>query len=179
MHRAHAIRLHQAPPAVLEVALNDRLLDSSLGLIVHSAFVADKIRRHGFNRPLTVIPHLIEEPQVCSRRDELRIPEETVLFASFGVITKPKQIELALNAFKRLRATLPNAHYLLVGEASADLDLNVTIEELDLAGAVTHIGYVPDFSHFVDWMYTADIVINLREPTLGETSGTALRSMSA
>ena len=93
MHLAHAIRLGQAPSAVFEVALNDRVLDSSLGLIVHSAYVADKIRRRGFDRPLTIIPALVEEYPGRSRRDELNLPDDAVLFASFGVITKQKQID--------------------------------------------------------------------------------------
>lgn len=179
MQRAHSIRLGQAPAAVYESALNDRLLDSSLGLIVHGTYVADKIRRQGFDRPLAIIPALIEDHPGRSRRDELELAKETVLFASYGVITKQKQIELALRAFKRLRDTEPNAHYLLVGEALEDMDLDAIIDKLDLAGAVTHVGYVPDLNRFVDWVHTADIVINLREPTMGETSATALRAMAA
>jgi glycosyltransferase involved in cell wall biosynthesis len=86
---------------------------------------------------------------------------------------------MALWAFKKLRESMPGAHYLLVGETLAETDLAALITELDLTGAVTHIDYVPELSRFVDWVYTADIVINLREPTMGETSATALRAMAA
>ncbi len=179
MHLAHAVRLGQAPAAGFEIALNDRLLDSSLGLIVHSAYVADKIRGQGFERPLTIIPALIEEHPGRSRRNELKLAGDVVLFASFGVITKQKQIEMALRAFKTLHESVPNAHYLLVGEALPEVDLDAITAELNLAGSVTHVGYVPDLNLFIDWVHTADIVINLREPTVGETSATALRAMAA
>jgi glycosyltransferase involved in cell wall biosynthesis len=179
MHLAHAIRLGQAPAADSETALNDRVLDSSLGLIVHSAYVAGKIRRRGFERPLSIIPALIEEYPGRSRRDELNLAEDAVLFASFGLITKQKQIEMTLRAFQSLRESMPNARYLLVGEALAEVDVEAVIQELRLVGFVTHVGYVPDLSIFVDWVHTADVVINLREPTVGETSATALRAMAA
>jgi glycosyltransferase involved in cell wall biosynthesis len=31
----------------------------------------------------------------------------------------------------------------------------------------------------VDWLHTADVVVNLRQPTVGETSAVALRAMAA
>jgi glycosyltransferase involved in cell wall biosynthesis len=179
MHLAHAIRLGQAPAPVFEVPLNDRLLDSSLGLIVHSAYVADKIKERGFERPLAIIPAQIEEHPGKSRRDELKLAADAVLFASFGVITAQKQIGMALRAFQKARRSLPNAHYLLVGETLPEVDLNALIAGLELDGSVTHVGYVPDLNLFVDWLHTADIVVNLRHPTVGETSATALRAMAA
>ena len=179
MHLAHAVHLGQAPSAAFEVALNDRLLDSSLGLIVHSAYVADKIRRRGFERPLMIIPAQIEERPGRSRRDDLKLEDDGVLFASFGMITKQKQIEMALRVFQRVRESIPDAHYLLVGEALPEVDLQAIVAELGLVGSVTHVGYVPDLDVFVDWLHTADVVINLREPTVGETSATALRAMAA
>ena len=179
MQLAHAIRLGQAPSPVFDVALNDRVLDSSLGLIVHSAYVAEKIRRRGFERPLTIIPPLIKEHPCQTRRNELKLAGEVVLFASFGVITEQKQIEMALRTFQTLLESVPAAHYLLVGEALPEVDLDVIITELNLAGSVTHVGYVPDLSLFIDWVCTADVVVNLRDPTMGETSATALRAMAA
>ena len=179
MQLAHAIRLGQAPPASFDIPLNERLLDSSLGLIVHSTYAADKVRAAGFERPLAIIPALIEERPGQSRRASLGIDPAAPLFASYGVITQQKQIELALAAFRDLRDTVPEAHYLLVGEALSEVDPQAIIARLDLAGSVTHIGYVPDLDDFVDWIHTADIVINLRDPTVGETSATALRAMAA
>ena len=41
------------------------------------------------------------------------------------------------------------------------------------------IGYVPELAGFIDWIHTSDFVINLRNPTVGETSATALRAMAA
>jgi glycosyltransferase involved in cell wall biosynthesis len=107
------------------------------------------------------------------------LDEDSVLFGSYGLITEHKQIEMALRAFQRLRATIPDAHYLLVGEALPDVGLESIIKRLKLTEVVHHIGYAPDLDGFVDWLCTADVVINLRYPTVGETSATALRAMAA
>jgi glycosyltransferase involved in cell wall biosynthesis len=179
MQRAQAMRLGQARAAVFETPLNRRLLDSSLGLIVHSGYVADLVRQQGCDVPQSIIPALIEELPGQSRRDELQLDQNTVLFASYGVITGPKQIDLILRVFRRLRETVPNAHYLLVGEVLPEVEIAALIGELDLASAVTHIDYVPDLGCFIDWVHSADIVVNLRQPTMGETSATALRAMAA
>ena len=176
---AQAIRQGQMLPPVVDVALNDRVLDASLGLFVHSTYVADRVRRQGYERPLQVVQALIERRPGASRREELPLTKDNVLFGSFGLITEHKQIELALRAFQRLRATVPGAHYLLVGEALPDVELESIIERLELTEVVHHIGYAPDLDSFVDWLNTADVVINLRYPTVGETSATALRAMAA
>lgn len=86
---------------------------------------------------------------------------------------------MALRAFRRLRHFNPNAHFLLVGETPADVDLGGIIDSLDLSEVVHHVGYAPDLGSFVDWIITADVVLNLRFPTAGETSATALRAMAA
>jgi glycosyltransferase involved in cell wall biosynthesis len=179
MRLAHAIRLGQAPSMTFEVALNERLLDSSLGFIVHSQFVAEKIRQRGLDQPLAIIPALVEQHSGVSRRQRLRLADDVLLLASFGLITKQKQIEMALRAFQMLRHTIPNSHYLLVGEVLPEVNLDAVISELDLGGAVTKLGYLPELQDFIDWLHTADVIVNLREPTVGETSATALRAMAA
>jgi glycosyltransferase involved in cell wall biosynthesis len=109
----------------------------------------------------------------------LGIPDGAVLFASYGQITAEKQIELALRAFRRLRENHIPAYYLLVGEAAPDMDLPSLIAGLGLADSVHHLGYAADLPAFVDWLHTADVVVNLRQPTVGETSAVALRAMAA
>ena len=164
---------------IYEAPLNSRLLDVSLGVIVHSQFAARLVRRQGYKGPLAVIPAPIAQYPGQSRRAELNLHEEVVLYASFGLITKEKQVVEILAALRRLRAIMPEAFYLLVGEAMPELPIEKTIQEFDLENAVHYVGYAAELADFVDWIHTADIVINLRNPTVGETSATALRAMAA
>ncbi|WP_374686516.1 glycosyltransferase family 4 protein [Promineifilum sp.] len=176
---AAAIRDGRAAAPLFDVPLNRRVIDASLGLIVHSRYAADRARQQRPDRPLAIVPALVEMRPGRSRRAELGLPEDAVLFGSFGQITAEKQIDLALRAFRGVREIYPNARYLLVGEARPDVDLAALISELGLGEAVHHVGFAPELSVFVDWIHTADVVVNLRYPTVGETSAIALRAMAA
>jgi glycosyltransferase involved in cell wall biosynthesis len=74
----------------------------------------------------------------------------------------------------------PQARYLIVGDWSTGAgDLPAQIAELGLTDAVLCTGRIPDLMAFVSWIATADVVVNLRAPTVGETSATALRALAA
>lgn len=177
--RLRSIRSGREPNPLTEVALSERLIDSSLALIVHSHTVAGWIAA---TRPLArvaVIPHLVVPRRGRSRRDQLKLPPEAVLIAVVGQVTSAKQLPLALRAFRRLLAFVPDARFLIVGEVLPEVDLDAALGEQGLAERVIRLDYVESFDAFNDWAATADIVLNLRYPTLGETSGAALRVMAA
>ena len=178
VRRAMAVEQGEPPP-VFAVPLIGRMLATSFGVIVHSQYGASKVRSSGYKGPVAVIPALVTPFSGRSRRAELDLPQNAVLFASFGLITREKQIDAVLRTLHRLRAELPEARYLLVGDALADVPVSEMIRALELGDVVHHIGYVPKLEDFVDWIHTADVVVNLRSPTLGETSATALRAMAA
>jgi glycosyltransferase involved in cell wall biosynthesis len=178
---ARAVRAKKTLPALFDEPLNERVIDVSLGILVHSQYAAAGVRKQRPEMPLAVIPPLVEPHEGHSRRAMLGISEHAVIFGSFGQITAEKQIQPALRTFSRVRETYPDAHYLIVGEAMPDISEHIgeLIAESSLAGFVHLIGYVPGIDEFVDWLQTADVVVNLRHPTAGETSATALRAMAA
>jgi glycosyltransferase involved in cell wall biosynthesis len=57
--------------------------------------------------------------------------------------------------------------------------LDTALHTLGLEGRVRCTGFVPDLEHFVAWIAAADVLLNLRQPTAGETSATALRGLAA
>jgi glycosyltransferase involved in cell wall biosynthesis len=178
---ARSIRAGDTLPALFEEPLNERVIDVSLGILVHSHFAATGVRNRRPEMPLAVIPALVEPRGGFSRREALGLPEEAVLFGSFGQVTAEKQIEMALEAFSRVREVYPQCHYLLVGEVMPDVGhrLEQIVHELALAGFVHQTGFSPGIDEFVDWLQTVDVVVNLRHPTVGETSATALRALAA
>jgi glycosyltransferase involved in cell wall biosynthesis len=178
---ARAVRVEKTLPALFDEPLNERVIDVSLGILVHSHYAATGVGNRRPEMPLAVISPLIEPHEGHSRRAMLGISEHAVIFGSFGQMTAEKQIEPALRAFSRVRETYPDAHYLIVGEAMPDIREKIEglITESSFAGFVHLIGYVPGIDEFVDWLHTADVVVNLRHPTAGETSAIALRAMAA
>ena len=173
------IRSGRAPNPLYDVALNQRVIDSSLGLIVHSQTVADWIHALRPAARVAVIPHLVVPRRERSRRAELGLPAEALLIAAVGQVTAAKQLPLALRAFRRLLDFVPEARFLIVGEVLPEVDLDGAIGELGVGERVIRLDYVESLDAFADWAATADIVLNLRYPTLGETSGAALRVMAA
>ncbi len=177
---AYRIRQGQAEHPLYEVPLNERVLDRSLGLIVHSHFVERQIQNVRPNLPVTVVPAPIRTDFGPLRsRQELGCPEDVLLFASAGQVITIKQVTVALEAFARLRSDFPQARYVVVGdELKQDLDLQDWLRQRDMGDAVISTGYLTDTRDFVSWIAAADILVNLRYPTIGETSATALRGLA-
>ncbi len=175
---ARRVKSLEVGPDYEGVPMMRRVLESSRGLIVHSHFVEEKARDAGFTGPIACIPHGAWMP-VADRmayRQRLSLDELTPLIGIFGFLKPYKRIPEALRAFRRLLRLEPRAKMLLGGETHPDLDLDSLIRTLDIGASVRKLGFTPaeDFTGFLS---ACDIVLNLRYPTVGETSGTALRAL--
>src|ERR1039458_7613132 len=65
---------------------------------------------------------------------------------------------------------------ILVAEPHPDLPLEGMIRSLGLSASVRLVGFAP-IDDFTGYLSACDIVLNLRYPTVGESSGTLLRAM--
>ncbi len=175
--REEAIRLGHEPPPLVDIPLNDRLLDVSLGLIVHSDYAAGRIRERHPAAQVAVVPQLVASRSGQSRRADLGLAGDIVLFALVGQVTAAKQLPRVLAAIRSLRDEGVPAHLLIAGEVLPEVDLDTILSETGLREHVTVLGYIESLDAFVDWIATADVIINLRYPTLGETSSAALRAL--
>jgi glycosyltransferase involved in cell wall biosynthesis len=70
------------------------------------------------------------------------------------------------------------ARLLLAGPVAPRFDLDARLEKVGLQeGALIREGYV-DERRFVALLAACDVCVNLRAPTMGETSGSAIRALS-
>jgi len=154
------------------------ILSRSKGAIVHSAAVEGELRKHGFSEPVAKIPHgaWIVEADRMAYRARLGLPERAPLVGIFGFLKPYKRIAESLRAFRRLVKLTPEARMILVGEAHPELPLHSMIASLGLSPHVRHLDFVP-IEHFNGYLAACDIVLNLRHPTVGESSGTLLRAL--
>ena len=111
-------------------------------------------------------------------RAEVGLPGEGVLFGVAGTIDPTKEPALSLNAFARVREQVPGAYLVFAGERPADYGLNQLIRELRPHDQVIFLGRVEPLERLHRAIAACDVMINLRSPTIGETSGTALRTLS-
>ena len=102
--------------------------------------------------------------------------QNTPLIGVFGFLKPYKRIAESLRAFKRLLRVEPRARMMLVGEPHPEFPLNRIIASLGIGASVRVLGFTP-IEEFVGYIAACDIVLNLRYPTVGESSGTLLRSL--
>jgi glycosyltransferase involved in cell wall biosynthesis len=154
--------------------LTGTVLDLARGLVVHSAYVEEGARAGGYAGPLWRIPHAAWPGEAIEPAAGL---SGEPLVGCFGHINMNKRVPQLLEAFTLLRAKRPGARLLLVGEATERFDLDRRLERLGLTDAVIREGYVSE-ERFESLMAACDVLVNLRSPTMGETSGSVIRALS-
>ena len=162
--------------------LFEPIVDVSRGVIVHNRTTRDRIQASRPDAAVEIVPHLLlpessadplSQGDRAALRQRLGIPETALVLGSFGLMSEAKRLEVALAAFAGLRQRVPDSRFYLVGDTSPFLGLDSLLRG-DLGEGVEVTGRL-DMESFVDYMQAVDIAVNLRFPTGGETSGTALR----
>lgn len=154
--------------------LSGVVLDDARGLIVHSDYVARRARAAGYGGRITHIPHPAWPSfDVVPATDVSGDP----LIGCFGFLNMNKRIPELLRAFAALRRRRPGARLLLVGGAGERFDVQRRLERLGLTEGVDRLDYVPE-DRMWSLMAACDVLVNLRYPTMGETSGSVIRALS-
>ena len=174
---AHGVLDKRIPPLwesrPADFPLATFVLEHATGLIVHSRHVRDHARAAGFAGPISVVPHpawpvpAIEPAQVSAN----------TVIGCFGVVNASKRIPELLRAIAAVNRNTP-ATLLLVGPTSPGFDLDRRIQRLGLSDeGLVREGWV-DEARLWELMAASAVVVNLRHPTMGETSGSVIRGLS-
>lgn len=164
-----------------EFPLNEEVVRGARALIVHSQYAADQIQPLAPNTPLEIIPMGIALPPLVAQetaRAALGLDADAFVVAGFGEIHPYKRVLPALEAFAEFRKRHANALFLLIGRASPLFDVPEAARELGVQEAVRIIGYAPR-GEYENYIAAADVCLNLRYPTAGETSASLLRLLAA
>jgi glycosyltransferase involved in cell wall biosynthesis len=172
---AHGVVDHVLPPVWEERAqdfpLAWEVLKHAEGVVCHSRYVENAARAYGYEGPIWVIP-MPAWPTVES--GERLLPEgHFPVIACCGHLNAAKRIPELLAAFARLRRHFPNALLVLAGSAAPSLRL----ETITLSDGVLRLDY-QDEGDLWRVLADSDVNVNLRWPTMGETSGMAIRALS-
>ena len=175
---AERVRALEVGPDYEGLPMTRRLLESARGLVVHSRYMEAEMRAAGYSGPIAVIPHgaWIPEADRNAYRDKLGLDEITPLVGIFGFLKPYKRIGESLRAFRRLMRLVPDARMILVGEPHPEYPIEPMIRSMGLSANVRLLGFAPQ-EDFVGYLGACDIVLNLRYPTVGESSGTLLRAL--
>ena len=154
--------------------LSGPVLDRAQGLVVHSRYVGERARAAGYTGPLWRIPHPAWPMSAATAAADVR---GEPLIGCFGYLNMNKRIPELLEAFALYRRGRPDAKLLLVGGAGERFDVQRRLERLGLTEGVERIDYVPE-DRMWSLMAACDVLVNLRYPTMGETSGSVIRALS-
>jgi glycosyltransferase involved in cell wall biosynthesis len=154
--------------------LSGTILDLARGLIVHSRFVEARAREAAYDGPLWRVPHPAWPMHSVVAEDDIA---GEPLVGCFGYLNMNKRIPQLLEAFAAFRTRRPGARLLLAGAAAERFDVGRRLERLGLTDGVIREDYVPE-ERMWSLMAACDVLVNLRFPTMGETSGSVIRGLS-
>ena len=163
-----------------EYPLHELLVNASKMVLVHSGAARDKLLESCPGSNVRVVRMGIAAPEGVSReeaRQRLGLGKKIIL-ASFGLVTPEKRISIALRSLRRLLNEGIDAQYILVGGTVPHYDVR---EEAEQLGVAEHVELTERVEEQRFWLYAAaaDLCLNLRYPTAGETSATLLRLLAA
>lgn len=159
-----------------KLPMNHELFRSQNRFIVHSQYTYDKIIKTGLvetDRIRKINQFMKMDEMLISKKElfeKYRIPLDACIVTSMGNIGSTKLNHIVCQAVKRyVRETGTKVCYVMVGEGDyAD-------EYVD-GKVVIKTGYTKEeeFNSFIEY---SDIIFNLRNPSMGETSRTMLQIM--
>jgi glycosyltransferase involved in cell wall biosynthesis len=158
--------------------LVDSVLARADGVIVHSSYVARRVRMRRYEGPIWQIPHPAWD---VPRRRPFPLPSrDRTVIGCFGNLNATKRLPQLLEAVARLRADGRGVLLVLAGAVAPGLDLAERAARLGLEEGkdLLLLGRVSE-DRLWDLVLASDVCVTLRRPTMGETSGMAIRALSA
>ena len=162
-------------PEAIRFPLCEEIIAHARGVIVHSQFIFDRIRPLT-DVPIAVIPlhgHSLKEFDPAAVRRELGIAEGEILISSAGYVSRNKRFDLILAALEQLE-DLP-VRFVIAGE---DRGRILTSGQMKARVDFQSTGHLP-LEKMERIISASDICINLRFPTMGESSAVQIRMMGS
>lgn len=179
--------------ALFDSPCNESVFESALGVIVHSKHSLELLAHYkpeGVSAPVYLVPHLRQVNPGASdasaksnAREALKIDADEVVVCSFGHLAETKCIETIISGFDnlcrgrnhRFRMRLVFAGNLASGEYADKV--KSLLNSVGCSDRVNITGFL-DEGDYRRWLLAADMAIQLRQNTRGETSGAVLDCMS-
>ncbi len=172
-----AIKFDDIQPEIWKFPMSHALAKRSLATIVHSRWVKKELQEID---NVFVIPHgsvdksrnlMLNE---LSFKTRFKISNRNFLISTFGFIHRLKRPLEILQAIKILREKGYPIQLLIAGEmVDPSINLEQEIESLGISDSVIMTGYLNP-EDFEIGMKLSDIVLNLRYPSFGESSGSLM-----
>lgn len=164
------------PELTFSLPLNKELLSSGNKIMVHSEYAREKVLSTGFItedkvRKINLLAHVDTNDEIISKEDlfaKYNIPMDAFVISSLGYIAPTKLNREICEAVKSISGySTKKLCYVMAGDGE------YVDDELEF-GKIIKTGYVGE-KEFNSFVSHSDLIINLRNPTVGETSGAMIR----
>lgn len=182
-HREHGLQT-RANHLLFDLA--GETLARSRAVVVHSAYARNRLRLvHGpaATAHVAVIPHYLPPgapPERAAARARLGLPQDGFLVLTAGFATTAKRLDWLIEALDLALGRGAALRWIHAGpERPEDYALSAAIAARPgLAGQARVTGYL-DAAALDDHIAAADVLVNLRFPSGGESSGSLARAFAA
>ena len=162
--------------------MSHAVVNKSRKVIVHHRWVKDQFAG---GSGIHVIPHfahierLPTQEEIQNFRKRFRISDRDFLIVCLGFINSNKLPQLQVALAERLLAHGYPVHWVFAGEtAPAVKRLEAEVQASEFRENITFTGYLDETDYF-SAVFSADLAINLRHPSMGEASGTLMHALAA
>ncbi|MFM0248797.1 glycosyltransferase family 4 protein [Paraburkholderia sediminicola] len=161
-------------PIATQYPGSDFITSRASHVIVHSNHAKSVLVASGRVSDVTVV-NLGQ--RLCDGGDEIMPEQERVRIGIFGGVQKNRQVDATLAALAKIDRQFSNWSLDIVGAVDADCAHFMEAEHIQgIREKVTLHGRLP-LEQFQRTMQECDIVVSLRNPTMGETSAIVIRAM--
>lgn len=181
----HKLKSKGICPDIWKFPLSNALAKRSLATIVHSQWVKGQLQDQDIDNvfviPLGCVDRALvneKEDDVIALRKRFNIPERKFIVSTFGFVNILKRIPIILDAIQILVDKGYPVHLFIGGHLiDTTLKIEEKIDSLGIANNVTISGYLSDreFDHYIK---SSDIVLNLRYPSMGESSAALMKAFT-
>lgn len=156
----------------LELLMSRRIVEHSRATLVHSEWAAHELRDRFGVDTVRSVPHAVwtDRPLAAARTGS------RIAFGVFGSISFHKRIERVVDAFAEVRARGVDATLVIAGRRDSptvENQLEIRIDRYRLDDVVT-MDLDTDDDTYTRYQENCDVMVGLRWPTTGETSGPLL-----
>jgi glycosyltransferase involved in cell wall biosynthesis len=162
--------------------MTQAIVSRSRKVIVHHHWVK---RQFENNSHIEVIPHFAKlnytptDSDLRDFRNRIGLKDNHFVLVCLGFTNPNKLPRLQIEAVKRLLGDGLPVQLVFAGEPAPELsDLVREVRAGDLKGNIIFTGYQSEVDYFCT-IALADVVINLRNPSMGEASGTLIHALAA
>lgn len=164
------------------VPMSDAIVNRNRKVVVHHRWLKDQFADA---EHVHVIPHfakLNHEPvptQIEAFKNRFQIDPKQFVITCLGFVNTNKLPQLQVEVAGRLLAQGYPVHLLFAGETAPEVKrLQAEVESSELRENITFTGYLDEVDYF-SALFSSDVVINLRKPSMGEASGTLMHALAA